>query len=60
MNENLVIASKIKTLFKQKGFNTSATVLAALNEIVDRECAKASENAKRANRKTVMDRDFIF
>lgn len=59
MAENLVVASKIKKTIKDKsGFNTSASVFDRLSEIVEQECSKAIENAKRENRKTVMDRDF--
>lgn len=59
MAENLVVASKIKKTIKDKsGFNTSASVFDRLSEIVEKECNKAIENAKRENRKTVMDRDF--
>ncbi len=59
MPENLVVASKIKKTIKDKsGFNTSSSVFDRLSEIVEKECNKAIENAKRENRKTVMDRDF--
>lgn len=59
MAENLVVASKIKKSIKEKsGFNTSSNVFEALSKIVEEECGKAIENARRENRKTVMDRDF--
>ena len=59
MAEVLVVASKVKKHIKDKaGMNVSASVMEALTEIVERECAKAVENAKSDRRKTVMDRDF--
>lgn len=55
----LVVASKVKALIKEKAdMNTSASVMEALSRVVERECQKAIENAKRDRRKTVMDRDF--
>jgi len=61
MAETLVVASKIKKKVKDKsGMNTSATVMDKLSMLVDKELDKAIENAKRENRKTVMDRDFSF
>ncbi|MCB1111774.1 MAG: hypothetical protein H7A37_08305 [Chlamydiales bacterium] len=60
MSDSLVVASKIKKKIRDRsGMNTSASCMDALSEIVARECDKAIENAKRANRKTVMDRDFM-
>lgn len=59
MADNLVVASKIKKTIKDKsGLNTSSSVFSRLSEIIETECNKAIENAKRDNRKTVMDRDF--
>ncbi len=55
----LVIASKVKAYIKNNsGMNTSASTMAALTKIVEEECQKAVENARREGRKTVMDRDF--
>ena len=60
MSEKLVVASKVKDFIKNRfGMNTSAAVMDELTKIVMRECERASENAKRNNRKTVMDRDFM-
>lgn len=57
--ENLVVVSKVKALIKEKAdMNTSASVMAALTRIVEEQCEKAIENAKKDRRKTVMDRDF--
>ena len=59
MNENLVVVSKVKKYIKSKaGMNTSASVMDELSKIVEKEIAKAVQNAKSDNRKTVMDRDF--
>ncbi len=59
MSEVLVVASKVKKHIKDKsGMNCSASVMAALTHVVERECAKAIESAKSEGRKTVMDRDF--
>jgi histone H3/H4 len=60
MNETLVVVSKIKKYIKEKSeMNTSATAIDELTRVVQKECDKAIEKAKAANRKTVMDRDFI-
>lgn len=59
MTETLVVASKVKKHIKDKaGMNTSANVMDALTQVVERECARAIENARSDGRKTVMDRDF--
>ncbi len=55
----LVVASKVKAFIKENSeMNTSSSVLEALSKLVERECLKAIENAKKDKRKTVMDRDF--
>lgn len=60
MSESLVVVSKIKQFVKKNGdLNTSAAVMEVLTKIIEKECLKAIENAKRDNRKTVMDRDFL-
>jgi len=59
MSETLVVVSKVKKLIKEKSeLNTSASAIDALSKIVEKECMKAIESAKRSNRKTVLDRDF--
>jgi len=59
MSDTLVIASKVKSFIKKHSqMSTSASVMAALTKIVEDECTKAVENARRDKRKTVMDRDF--
>ena len=59
MSDTLVVVSKVKAFVKKSSeLSTSAAVMDVLTKIVERECLKAIENAKRDNRKTVMDRDF--
>ncbi|MCH9614112.1 MAG: hypothetical protein SP1CHLAM54_11240 [Chlamydiia bacterium] len=59
MSEVLVVASKVKKHIKDtSGMNTSASVMEALTRVVERECARAVQNAEKDRRKTVMDRDF--
>lgn len=59
MSETLVVVSKVKALIKSKGeMNTAANVIAVLSKIVEDECLKAIEHARKEGRKTVMDRDF--
>ena len=57
--EILVVVSKVKQFIRnQSGFNTSASAVEALTQIVEKECLKAIEKARGEGRKTVMDRDF--
>jgi len=59
MAETLVVVSKIKKFIKEKAdLSTSASAIDKLTQIVERECMKAAQKAKEANRKTVLDRDF--
>lgn len=59
MSETLVVVSKVKAFIKKSGeMNTSASSIEVLSKIVERECLKAIEHAKKEGRKTVMDRDF--
>jgi histone H3/H4 len=59
MEEILVVTSKVKKYIKEKGeMNCSATVIEKLSKMVQDECDRAVENAKKDKRKTVMDRDF--
>jgi hypothetical protein len=56
--EILVVASKLKQYVKDvSGFNTSDKVLPLLSTALRRICDEAIENARRAERFTVMDRD---
>ncbi len=60
MSETLVVVSKVKKYIKDKAdLSTSQTAVDALTRIVEKECEKAIESAKSANRKTVLDRDFM-
>ncbi|MCR9095921.1 MAG: hypothetical protein NXI30_16995 [bacterium] len=54
----LVVASKLKAYVKAaSGFNTSDRVLPVLSEALRKFCDEAIENARRAERQTVLDRD---
>jgi hypothetical protein len=54
----LIIASRLKEYIRARsGFNTSDRVVQPLSEIVRRACDQAIQNAIRAERKTVLDRD---
>jgi len=55
----LVVASKVKKYVLEKsGLSTSAGVYDALSQRIRRICDRAIEEAKRQNRKTLMDRDI--
>jgi len=57
--DTLVVVSKVKNLIKeQSGFSTSQCCVDALTSKVVDECLKGIENAKVAERKTVMGRDI--
>lgn len=59
MTDKMVVASKVKSYIKQKaGLNTSAAVVEPLSRSIQEQCDRAIENAQRANRKTVLERDF--
>ena len=54
----LIVASKLKKYIKARsGMNTSDRVMAVLSDDVRRLADKAIERARRAERKTVLDRD---
>lgn len=56
--EILIVASRLKDYIRERsGYNTSEGVLAPLSDIVRRFCDEAIENAKRDERRTVLDRD---
>ena len=58
MAEVLVVTSKVKKYIKEKsGFNTSATTIEALSNMVQKICDQAIQKAGEDGRKTVMDRD---
>lgn len=56
--EILVVASRLKSYVKSvSGFNTSDRVLPVLSEALRKICDESIENARRAERLTVMGRD---
>lgn len=58
-DEVLVVVSKLKNYIKNnQGLSTAATVAGVLSSAVKTLCDQACENARKAGRKTVMDRDF--
>ena len=55
----LVVVSKLKAFIKESaGMNTAGNVPPALSAKIREMCEAAIENARKAGRKTVMDRDF--
>jgi hypothetical protein len=59
--EILIVASKLKDYVRLKsGLNTSQNVLDRLSDMVRILCDQAIERAHNDNRKTLMDRDFMF
>jgi hypothetical protein len=59
--EVLIVGSKLKDYVRARGeLNTSANVLERLSDMVRILCDQAIERAQNDNRKTLMDRDFMF
>ena len=57
--EILIVASRLKSyILSRSGMNTSERVLAPLSNILRRVCDEAIENARRDERRTVLDRDI--
>ena len=57
--EILIVASRLKAyVLARAGMNTSEKVLSGLSDIVRKACDEAIENARRQERKTVLDRDI--
>lgn len=57
--ETLIVASKLKAYVRARsGMNTSDSVMTSLSEHVRALCDDAIRQARRAERKTIMDRDF--
>jgi hypothetical protein len=55
----LIVASKLKVYIKARsGMNTSDRVMETLSGEVRKLADRAIANARRAERKTVLDRDF--
>lgn len=58
-DEILIVASRLKDYVRARsGMNTSDRVLAPLSKILREVCDRAIENARRDERKTVLDRDI--
>ncbi len=58
-NDVLIVASKLKVYIKARsGMNTSDRVMETLSGEVRKLADRAIANARRAERKTVLDRDF--
>ena len=59
-SDTLVVVSKVKQLIKeQTGFSTSQCAIEALTQKVVDECLKGIDEARKAERKTVMGRDIL-
>lgn len=57
--EILIVASKLKAYIRaQSGYSTSDRVLPALSKAVRGFCEEGIQNARRAERSTVMERDL--
>lgn len=57
----LIVGSKLKDYVRVRGgLNTSQNVLDRLSDMVRILCDQAIERAHNDNRKTLMDRDFMF
>ncbi len=56
--EVLAVMSKVKAYVKAKGMNTAGTVGDALSDKIREMLDTAIENATKAKRKTVMDKDL--
>ena len=58
-DEILIVASRLKDYVRARsGMNTSDRVLAPLSKILREVCDRAIDNARRDERKTVLDRDI--
>jgi len=58
-NEVLIVVSKLKKYVQdQHGMNTSQSVSNVLSDKVRRLCDEAVQEAEKAGRRTLMDRDF--
>jgi histone H3/H4 len=59
--ESLIVLSKVKKYIKEKaGFSTSASFFDPLNKDIQSALINAIDHTKKAERKTVMGRDFNF
>ena len=56
--EMMLVASKVKSMIKDAGFNTAGDALDGLNELVAQYVARATRRAEANGRKTVRAHDF--
>lgn len=56
--EMLLVASKVKAMIKDAGFNTAGDALEGLNAVVAWYVEQATKRANANNRKTVRAHDF--
>ena len=56
--EMLLVASKVKTIIRDRGFNTAGDALDGLNELVFQYVERAARRAEANGRKTVRAHDF--
>lgn len=57
-SEVMVVVSRLKSYIRTKGMSTAGNVPPVLSNILRHYCDQAIENARKDNRKTVMERDF--
>ncbi len=56
--EMMLVASKVKGMIKDAGFNTAGDALDGLNELVAQYVSRATRRAEANGRKTVRAHDF--
>lgn len=56
--EMMLVASKVKAMIKDAGFNTAGDALEGLNELVAQYVDRATRRANANGRKTVRAHDF--
>jgi hypothetical protein len=56
--EMMLVASKVKAMIKDAGYNTAGDALTGLNEIVAWHITRATQRADRNKRRTVRADDF--
>ena len=60
-HEILVVASKVKAYIKSRsGMNTSSSAMEAISDFIRKYADEAITEAKKADRKTVLDRDIEY
>lgn len=58
MSENYVLKSKVRELAKNLNFRISSEAIIVVNSKVEEIMKKATERAKKNNRKTIMPQDL--